>query len=236
LREECVVTKNLIANYTLDIKLAKAHLLNSGSAPEFPDSEWKSVLSGLCVNLDVVFSGRYSTEHDTKVSHKIGDIPSQPERPPHPKLSDRQGTGSSSGPRRPPQQLSLSPTGSESVKNTGSTSLDSSQPSQRNTTTSSSTMTGQSASVSPCDETYSSLTSPTSVTCEYSSSMCEAPILGNKRKRPVDDVPQDVQMTCACGGTKGRAPQQLSGASTNTSALTVAVPDTSMVTAQPNTK
>jgi hypothetical protein len=74
LRDECVATKNLIANYTLDIKLAKAHLLNSGSAPEFPDSEWKSILSGLSVNLDAVFSGRYSTEHDSKISHEIGDF------------------------------------------------------------------------------------------------------------------------------------------------------------------
>jgi hypothetical protein len=74
LREECVSTKNLIANYTLDIKLTKANLLNSGSAPEFPDSEWKSILSGLSVNLDAVFSGRYSTEHDSKILHEIGDF------------------------------------------------------------------------------------------------------------------------------------------------------------------
>ncbi|KIM83784.1 hypothetical protein PILCRDRAFT_6681 [Piloderma croceum F 1598] len=65
---------NLIANYVLDVKLAKLHLLNSGAAPEFPDSEWKSLLSGLAVNLDAVFSGRYSTEHDAKTSHEIGDF------------------------------------------------------------------------------------------------------------------------------------------------------------------
>src|SRR5882762_2228292 len=63
LRDECTATRNLIANYTLDVKLAKAHLLNSGSAPEFPDTEWRSILLGLAVNLDTVFSGRYSTEH-----------------------------------------------------------------------------------------------------------------------------------------------------------------------------
>jgi hypothetical protein len=74
LRDECTATRNLIANYTLDIKLAKAHLLNSGAAPEFPDTEWKSLLSGLAVNLDAVFSGRYSTEHDYKISHEIGDF------------------------------------------------------------------------------------------------------------------------------------------------------------------
>ena len=74
LRDECATTRNLIANYSLDVKLAKAHLLNSGAAPEFPDTEWKSLLLGLAVNLDAVFSGRYSTEHDYKVSHEIGDF------------------------------------------------------------------------------------------------------------------------------------------------------------------
>ena len=74
LRDECAATRDLIANYTLDIKLAKAHLLNSGAAPEFPDTEWKSVLSGLAINLDTVFSGRYSTEQDFKVTHEIGDF------------------------------------------------------------------------------------------------------------------------------------------------------------------
>jgi hypothetical protein len=74
LRDECAATRDLIANYTLDVKLAKAHLLNSGVAPEFPDTEWKSILLGLAVNLDAVFSGRYSTEHDPKITHDIGDF------------------------------------------------------------------------------------------------------------------------------------------------------------------
>jgi hypothetical protein len=74
MRDECAATRDLVANYTLDIKLAKAHLLNSGAAPEFPDSEWKTILSGHAVNLDAVFSGRYSTELDPKVSHEIGDF------------------------------------------------------------------------------------------------------------------------------------------------------------------
>ena len=74
LRKECITTWDLIANYTIDIKQTKSHLLNSGAAPEFPDSEWKSVLSGLAVNLDTVFSGRYSTEHDPQITHEIGDF------------------------------------------------------------------------------------------------------------------------------------------------------------------
>jgi hypothetical protein len=74
MRDECVATRDLIANYTLNVKLAKAHLLNSGAAPEFPNSEWRTILSGLAVNLDAVFSGRYSTEQDPKVTHEIGDF------------------------------------------------------------------------------------------------------------------------------------------------------------------
>jgi hypothetical protein len=74
MRDECAATRDLVANYTLDLKLTKAHLLNSGAAPELPDSEWKSILSGLAVNLDAVFTGRYSTEHDPKVTHEIGDF------------------------------------------------------------------------------------------------------------------------------------------------------------------
>ena len=65
--------KNLIANYTLDIKLAKANLLNLGSAPEYPNTEWRSILSGLPTNLDAAFSGQYSTEHESKISQEIGD-------------------------------------------------------------------------------------------------------------------------------------------------------------------
>ena len=50
------------------------HLPNSGAAPEFPDTEWKLVLSRLAVNLDTVFSRRYSAEHDPKVTQEMGDF------------------------------------------------------------------------------------------------------------------------------------------------------------------
>ena len=58
----------------LDIKLAKANLLNLGSAPEYLDSEWRSILSGLPANLDAIFSGCYSTEHESKISQEVGDF------------------------------------------------------------------------------------------------------------------------------------------------------------------
>jgi hypothetical protein len=68
------VTRDLVANYVVNIKTVKASLTNTGSAPKFPDSEWKNVLSGLAVNLDIVHSGRYSTEHEVKVTQEIGDF------------------------------------------------------------------------------------------------------------------------------------------------------------------
>jgi hypothetical protein len=74
MRDERAATQDLIANYFFNIKLTKMHLLNSGAAPEFPDTEWKSLLSRLTINLDTVFSGQYSTEHDPKITHEIGDF------------------------------------------------------------------------------------------------------------------------------------------------------------------
>jgi hypothetical protein len=74
MRDECATTRDLIANYTLDVKLGKVHLLNLGKAPEFPDSEWRSILSGLAINLDVVFSSRYSTEQDPRIMQDVGDF------------------------------------------------------------------------------------------------------------------------------------------------------------------
>ena len=74
LQDKCVETRDLIANYTIDLKLAKAHLLNSGATLEFPNLEWKSVLLGLAVILDVVFSGCYSTEHEAKVTQEVRDF------------------------------------------------------------------------------------------------------------------------------------------------------------------
>ena len=49
-------------------------LLSSRRVPEFPDSEWNSVLSGKAINLDVVFSGMYSTATDNRAIENIGDL------------------------------------------------------------------------------------------------------------------------------------------------------------------
>ncbi|KIM71960.1 hypothetical protein PILCRDRAFT_93647 [Piloderma croceum F 1598] len=41
---------------------------------EFPDSEWSNVLARKAVNLDIVFSGMYSTVHDNRTIENIGDL------------------------------------------------------------------------------------------------------------------------------------------------------------------
>jgi hypothetical protein len=48
----------------LDIKAMKHIVLESKCVPEFPDSEWNNILAGKAVNLDIVFSGMYSTVTD----------------------------------------------------------------------------------------------------------------------------------------------------------------------------
>ena len=60
------LTWKMVLNYSADIKLTKWSLLNDEDVPEFPDSEWTSVLSGKAINLDAVFSGALSTVTDNK--------------------------------------------------------------------------------------------------------------------------------------------------------------------------
>ena len=49
-------------------------LQSSSSLPPFPSSEWKHVLSGMAVNLDVVFSGLFSTIAEDRATASIGDF------------------------------------------------------------------------------------------------------------------------------------------------------------------
>ena len=124
------------------------------------------------------------------------------------------------------------------MKNMGDTFSDSLQPSQRNITASFSTMTKRSKSASPCGETCSSLTSPSSQTYMYSSLTHKAPTPANqhkrKRKRQDNDDLPGVQEKRACIGTKGLAQPQQNNVSTNTSARTATALDMSMVTVQTN--
>jgi hypothetical protein len=74
LRESLAKTLQLIEIYTVDPKATKRSLINEPDCPEFPDSEWKNIITGRAVNLDAVLSGQLSTTHnDTKVE-KFGEL------------------------------------------------------------------------------------------------------------------------------------------------------------------
>jgi hypothetical protein len=67
-------TRSMVQNYTGDLKHALWSLQSSSSLPPFPRSEWKHVLSGTAVNLDVIFSGLFSTLTEDKATASIGDF------------------------------------------------------------------------------------------------------------------------------------------------------------------
>ena len=64
----------LLDVYTVDPKAAKRSLTNQPDCPEFPDSEWKNVISGRAVNLDAVLTGQLSTTNDDLKTEKFGDF------------------------------------------------------------------------------------------------------------------------------------------------------------------
>ena len=67
-------TLKLIDSYTVDPKATKRSLTNEPDCPEFPDSEWKNVISGRAVNLNAVLSGQLSTTNDDLKVQKFGDL------------------------------------------------------------------------------------------------------------------------------------------------------------------
>jgi hypothetical protein len=67
-------TRYMVQNYTADLKHALWSLQSSSALPPVPVSEWKHVLSGTAVNLDVVFSGLFSTLTEDKATASIGDF------------------------------------------------------------------------------------------------------------------------------------------------------------------
>src|ERR1700722_20315315 len=64
----------MVQNYTADIKHALWSLQATGSIPPFPKSEWKHILTGTVVKLDVVFSGLFSTLMEDKITATIGEF------------------------------------------------------------------------------------------------------------------------------------------------------------------
>jgi hypothetical protein len=67
-------TRTMVQNYTADLKHALWSLQSCSVLPPFPRSEWKHVLAGTAVNLDVVFSGLFSTLAEDKATASIGEF------------------------------------------------------------------------------------------------------------------------------------------------------------------
>ena len=67
-------TLKLIETYTVNPKATKRFLVNEPDCPEFPDLEWKKIISGRAVNLDTVLSGQLSTTHDDPKIEKFGGL------------------------------------------------------------------------------------------------------------------------------------------------------------------
>src|SRR6202522_3876270 len=69
-----VKTLEFLGIYTLDPKATRRSLSNSPACPEFPDSEWRNVITGKAVNLDAVLSRQLSTTNDDLRVEKFGEL------------------------------------------------------------------------------------------------------------------------------------------------------------------
>lgn len=62
------------SNQTINIKSTKLMVLTLKQVLEFPDSEWNNILAGKAINLNIVFSGMYSTATNNRAVKNIGDL------------------------------------------------------------------------------------------------------------------------------------------------------------------
>ncbi|TFK78974.1 hypothetical protein K466DRAFT_473855, partial [Polyporus arcularius HHB13444] len=67
-------TARLLKEYRLDVAAAKADLLDTTIAPEFPDSEWNNLLLGKPVDFDVLLTSNFSSKADDKHVERVGDV------------------------------------------------------------------------------------------------------------------------------------------------------------------
>ncbi|KAI0718716.1 hypothetical protein C8T65DRAFT_570178, partial [Cerioporus squamosus] len=74
IRPEVARTAELLDEYRVDVAAAKADLLRSTIAPEFPDSQWTNLLLGKPVDFDTLLSSHYSSKGDDKRVEQIGDV------------------------------------------------------------------------------------------------------------------------------------------------------------------
>ena len=68
------LTRKLVHNHTVNIKITKYNLFSAQGLPEFPDSEWVKVLQGKAVDLDVIISKIHSTVTDNQATESFGDF------------------------------------------------------------------------------------------------------------------------------------------------------------------
>ena len=74
LSDNLAKTHKFINAYTIDPKATKRSLTNQSDCPEFPNSEWKNVVSGRAVSLDAVLSEQLSTTNDDLKVEKFGEL------------------------------------------------------------------------------------------------------------------------------------------------------------------
>ena len=74
LNASLTATLALLKLYAQDLKLTKSSILTSPRTPQFPHSEWTSVLTGAMVNLDHVLSGMHAISNDNREVELIGGI------------------------------------------------------------------------------------------------------------------------------------------------------------------
>ena len=57
-------TQATLENFSRDPKYARTSLLNSLQLPQFLESKWNNLLTGMAVDLNHVLTGLYSLTHD----------------------------------------------------------------------------------------------------------------------------------------------------------------------------
>ena len=74
LNASLTATLTLLKLYAQDIKLVKSLILTSPHAPQFPHSEWVSVLTGMMVNLNHVLLGMHAVYNNNREVEVIRGI------------------------------------------------------------------------------------------------------------------------------------------------------------------
>ncbi|EMD37572.1 hypothetical protein CERSUDRAFT_32093, partial [Gelatoporia subvermispora B] len=74
LSSSCRTTLQLLQSYGVEPKFTRMSIMQSSSAPPFPESEWGNILAGRPVDLDKVLSSIFSLGKDDKQVEKLGEF------------------------------------------------------------------------------------------------------------------------------------------------------------------